>query len=93
MLTHSNLAKSLNILTNNDMLLSDTINPANMIYYRGALVLKALQDDGNMTLSSLYSRMKEKYDMNYHVLIHCLDWLYLLDAVKIDKHGEVQLCI
>ncbi|MBP8935068.1 MAG: hypothetical protein KBG68_05160 [Prevotella sp.] len=75
------------------MLLSDTINPSHMIYYRGAHVLKMLQQEGNMSIGKLYARMNETEKMTYPVLMLCLDWLYLINAAKLSEKGDVTLCI
>lgn len=75
------------------MLLSDTMNPSHMIYYRGAHVLKMLQQEGNMSIGKLYARMNETEKMTYPILMLCLDWLYLINAAKISKKGDVTLCI
>lgn len=75
------------------MLLSDTMNPSHMIYYRGAHVLKMLQQEGNMSIGKLYARMNETEKMTYPVLILCLDWLYLINAAKLSEKGDVTLCI
>jgi AraC-like DNA-binding protein len=89
----SSPVRYLNIQRINKMLLSNTIHPSNTIYYRGALVLKTIQQEGRMSMSRLYTRVKATYNMNYSVLVLCLDWLYLINAVRIDKKGEVSLCI
>ncbi len=75
------------------MLLSDSIHPSNMIYYRGAHVLRMLQQEGNMTVAHLYARMHETESMTYPVLMLCLDWLFLINAALINERGEVNLCI
>ena len=75
------------------MLLSDTLHPSRMIYYQGALVLQTLQQEGCMSVGGLYARMKQNQNMSYPVLMLCLDWLYLINAAKINEKGEVNLCI
>lgn len=74
------------------MLLSDTINPKNCIYYTGAMVLKVLQHDGNMNLGELYAKVKKQENMSFPVLLLSLDWLYLINAATINSKGEVRLC-
>lgn len=75
------------------MLLSDTLHPTRMVYYQGAKVLQTLQQEGSLSVGGLYARMKEKTGMSYPVLMLCLDWLFLLNAAKINEKGEVNLCI
>lgn len=75
------------------MLLSDTMHPSNMIYYRGAHVLKMLQQEGDMSIGNLYTKMHETENITYPVLMLCLDWLYLINAVQLTEKGVVTLCI
>lgn len=75
------------------MLLSDTMHPSHMIYYRGAQVLKVLQSEGNMSIGKLYAKMHETENMTYPVLMLCLDWLYLINAAHLSDKGDVTLCI
>lgn len=75
------------------MLISDTLHPSNMIYYRGAHVLHILQNEGDMTIAQLYGRMQETENMSYPVLMLCLDWLYLINAATVLNSGIVKLCI
>ncbi len=74
------------------MLLPDNIHPENSIYYNGALVLELVQQHKSIELTELYILVKEKRNMSYPILILCLDWLYLLNVVIINKKGEVYLC-
>ena len=74
------------------MLLPDTVRPQNSIYYIGALVLKALQDNGTMTIANLYVFMKENHNISFPVLLLSLDWLYLINIAIINKNGDVSLC-
>lgn len=74
------------------MLLSDNIHPKNCIYYGGAMVLKILQQDGNMNIGELYVKVKEHDSMSFPMLVLCLDWLYLINVAKINEKGVVELC-
>jgi hypothetical protein len=74
------------------MLLPDNIHPENSVYYNGAIVLEFIQQHQCIRLAELYILVKEKKNMNYSILILCLDWLYLLGAAIINKKGEVCLC-
>jgi hypothetical protein len=74
------------------MLLPDNIHPENSIYYNGALVLQLIQQHKCIELTELYVLVKEKQNMNYPILVLCLDWLYLLNVAIINKKGEVCLC-
>ena len=74
------------------MLVSDSISPAQLLYYHGGRVLQLLQKEGNMSVGLLYARVQEEQDMSFPMLMLCLDWLYLIDAAIITKEGEVRLC-
>lgn len=75
------------------MLLPDTIHPDNSIYYNGAFVLQSLQLKNNQTLLELYDDVKKVRNISFSIFILCLDWLYLIDAAKINDQGEVKLCL
>ena len=74
------------------MLLPDNIHPENSIYYNGAIVLQALQGFVKGALLDLYLEVKKLKNMTFQVYVLCLDWLYLLDLVKINNNGEIELC-
>lgn len=76
-----------------NMLLPDNIHPDNTVYYNGAIVLNVLQQRGSNSLIDLYQNVKQFRDMSFSLFVLCLDWLYLIDAAKIDENGEVKLCI
>jgi hypothetical protein len=75
------------------MLLPDNIHPDNSIYYNGAFVLQSLQVKNNQTLLELYHNVKALRNISFSIFILCLDWLYLIDAAKINDRGEVKLCL
>ena len=74
------------------MLLPDNIHPENSIYYNGAMVLKSLQVNSKQNLIDLYYSVKSQNNIAFQLFILSLDWLYLLDAAKLNKKGEVELC-
>lgn len=73
------------------MLLPDNIRPENSIYYNGALVLQVLQESGSMHMFDLYSKVSENIQISFSIFVLCLDWLYLIDAAKIEGE-KVVLC-
>ena len=75
------------------MLLPDNIQPELSIYYNGALVLRELQKNGKQPILQLFSVMKQEADMSFPTFLLCLDWLYLIDAAKINNGGVVELCL
>jgi hypothetical protein len=74
------------------MLLPDNIHPDNSIYYNGAFVLEMLIKGSKYTILDLYQAVKSRKEMSFSVFILCVDWLYLLEAAKLNSNGEVELC-
>lgn len=74
------------------MLLPDNIHPELSIYYTGSVVLMELKDNSKQKIIDLYQQVKNRNEMSYPVFILSLDWLYLIDAAKIDENGCVELC-
>jgi uncharacterized protein YbcI len=74
------------------MLLPDNIHPENSIYYNGAFVLEVLQKQTGQNILDLYQNVKLKKNMSFSIFVLCLDWLYLLNIVELNKEGEVVLC-
>lgn len=74
------------------MLLPENILPQNSIYFNGAYVLEALQDNNRQDLFELYQNVNAKKEMTFPVLILCLDWLYLINVAEVNPRGEVELC-
>lgn len=75
------------------MLLPDNIHPELSIYYNGYIVLKELKKKNKQKLVSLYQEVKKINNMPFQIFVLSLDWLYLLNVAKIDKNGEVNLCL
>ena len=75
------------------MLLPDNIHPELSIYYNGDIVLKELKKEDKQKLVNLYQKVKKINNMSFQIFVLSLDWLYLLNVAKIDKNGEVNLCL
>ncbi len=75
------------------MLLPDNIHPELSIYYNGSFVLGELKKLDNQSVMDLYQNVKIKKEMSFPVFVLCLDWLYLIDAAKMNERGYVQLCL
>lgn len=75
------------------MLLPDNIHPELSIYFNGAIVLSELNENPKQNILELYSNIKKKYDMSFSVFVLSLDWLYLIDAAKIDRKGVISKCL
>jgi len=74
------------------MLLPDNIHPEQSIYYNGAFVLQALREERSMGMFDLYARTQGFRQMTMPVFVLCLDWLYLLNLVRLNEQGGVELC-
>lgn len=74
------------------MLLPDNIHPEQSIYYNGAFVLQALREQHSMGLFDLYAATHKFRQMTMPVFVLCLDWLYLLNLVRLNDKGGVELC-
>lgn len=74
------------------MLLPDNMHPELSIYYNGAVVLEELQISSVLQIMDLYQKVKNKNDMSFSTFVLSLDWLYLIEAAKLNNHGEVELC-
>lgn len=75
------------------MLLPDNIKPEYTLFYVGYLILKELHNSDSIPLFDLYQRVKTTNDISFYLYSLSLDWLYLIDAAKVNDLGDVQLCI
>ena len=75
------------------MLLPDNIHPELCVYYNGAMLFKELKEQNSQPILDLYSRIKITTDISFSTFILSLDWLYLINAAKVDEKGCVELCI
>ena len=74
------------------MLLPDNIHPEQSIYYNGAIVLQAIQKHRSIDFLDLYVQAQSHREMSMPVFVLCLDWLFLLNLVKLNDRGGVELC-
>ncbi len=75
------------------MLLPDNIKPEYTLFYVGFLILKELRNLNSISLFDLYQRIKVEHDISFSLYSLSLDWLYLIEAAKVNDVGDVQLCI
>lgn len=74
------------------MLVPDNIHPEQTIYFNGAFVLKAIQENRAMDMLDLFIQAKADREMSMPVFVLCLDWLFLLNLVTLNENGQVELC-
>ncbi|MGL4209877.1 MAG: ABC-three component system middle component 6 [Candidatus Adiutrix sp.] len=75
------------------MLLPDNVHPELSIYYNGALILHTLKKENKQPVVELFERIREESGMSFSVFVLSLDWLYLIDAAKVNTSGVVELCL
>ena len=75
------------------MLLPDKIHPEECIYYNGYVLLEELQKEPNQEVLDLFANAKKANNMSFCTYVLCLDWLYLIDAAKVDEQGIVRKCL
>lgn len=74
------------------MLLPNDIKPESSVFYYASLVLKEIQSSEDRQIVGIFHSVKDKYDISLKVFAYCLDWLYLIEAVKVDEEGKILLC-
>lgn len=74
------------------MLIPDNIHPEQTLYFNGAFVLKTIQELGVVDMLDLYVKTTAEREMSMPVFLLCLDWLFLLNVVKINGQGKVEIC-
>jgi len=75
------------------MLLPDNICPELTIYYNSFIVLQILNSQYEYSFVDLYQKVREVNDMSFPTYILCLDWLYLIESVKVNEKGKVVKCL
>ena len=75
------------------MLLPDNVHPELTLYYNGAVLLRELKKCKRQSIIDLYQNVKLKNNMSFSTFILCLDWLYLIDSVKVIERGDVEICL
>lgn len=75
------------------MLLPDNIHPEISIYYNGSIILKELKLKIIQQIFELYQKVKNINNMSFSIFMLSLDWLYLIDIVKINEKGWIELCL
>jgi len=74
------------------MLVPDNIHPEQTIYFNGAFVLKALQKHQVLDILDLYLQTTTEQKMSMPVFFLCLDWLFLINLVRLNANDKVELC-
>jgi hypothetical protein len=85
-------AKFLNIRVSKKMLLPDDIHPTLSLYYNGGLILKVLENLKSCTLLDLYGEIRKSHDVTMPILVLSLDWLFVIDLIRFNIEGDIELC-
>lgn len=62
--------------------------PNASIYYVSYLILKSIRNFSNYF--DVYYDVKQKVDINLGVFNQCLDYLFIINKVKVDENGELK---
>jgi len=77
------------------MILPRELKPEKSLYVIGARILKILDSHpiGNIDVHLLYELFLKEYKgkTSFNYFLYGLDWLYILDSVKI-KNNKIQKC-
>lgn len=74
------------------MLLPNDIKPESSIFYYASLLLKEVNNNSDINIVKLFRLLKEQYNISLKIFSYCLDWLYLIEAVKVNEEGQVSIC-
>jgi hypothetical protein len=74
------------------MLLPDNIHPRLSLYYNGGLVIEALTKLRESALVDLFVEVRKLHDITMPIFVLSLDWLYIIDLVKLNSRGNIELC-
>jgi len=67
------------------MLINDNY-PKASVYYISYLVLKSIKNLSNYF--DVYYDVKQKVDINLGIYNQCLDYLFIINKVRVEKNGE-----
>lgn len=76
------------------MLLPKDMNPANSIYFSGALVIESLNkiEYNKVDFLDLYKAVSDSNKVSMQAFILALDWLFILGSIKLDSKGRIVKC-
>ena len=75
------------------MLISTESNPKYSIYYVGAIILEVLKYQRDIEIDELFNIVRDEIgaQLNIDHIYYSLDWLFLLNTVKLEGN-KVKLC-
>ena len=68
-------------------------NPQKSFYFLGGKLLELLKKENiKYTLLELYEQFKEYQNIEFKKFVLILDWLYLINSIKITQDGFITKC-
>ena len=76
------------------MIISKDTNPEKDLYYIGGLILKYFNTKSlkKVSCNCLFQDIKAAYGLSTNIILLSLDWLYILDSIKLNEDGEIEAC-
>jgi hypothetical protein len=74
------------------MLLPDNIHPENSLYYVGSIILQALPSTHRPDMLELFAITRFYHVVSMPVFVLALDWLFLVELIKLDDSGKIVPC-
>lgn len=75
------------------MILSANVRPENLIFYKTTFLLEVLFSSGKIKVDDLYEQVALREEMGYLSFLKCLEWLFLIDRVKVETKGGERYCL
>ncbi|WP_414738076.1 ABC-three component system middle component 6 [Entomospira nematocerorum] len=94
MLYSHTIEKSYQMEYNRTMIIEPTLSPYQSLYYIGAMLLTIMKERESQYLFELYEEYQRRYakePMPYKKFILAIDYLYILNKVKL-VDGKLRLC-
>lgn len=75
------------------MIIGKDVTPSKNVYYLGGIILKTLNEfkEADVPFLDVFQRVSEKEKVSISLFTLTLDWLFILDVVKLDK-GAIKKC-
>lgn len=76
------------------MVVTSNVPPEKNLYYLGGKVLEILtvQKKNQYDIVNLYNSLKENTPINFVLFTYVLDWLFLINLIKINADGSISKC-
>ncbi|PAE20848.1 ABC-three component system middle component 6 [Bacillus sp. 7504-2] len=78
------------------IIIRSDVKPHSNIYYLGAVFLDVIKKQKNSTINLEYliSLVNNSFpSLSINQILYTLDWLYLLDAIKLSDEGDIEIAV